>query len=162
MQNESTPQDSAPAVAPVAQANNVSPQASGGAPPSASPTAHPVSCCSLGQLADAYETLAELMVQPLDVSCAVKVLRIQRACRPLMVRVLRVREEAAMRFGTSRGDGTYQLPGDKLEEYKTAIAPVLSEIIPIPPAGKLTLAELSGAKISPINLEKLAPLLSDL
>ncbi len=162
MQNESTPQDSASA-APAAQAlNNASTAAPGGATPSASPAAHPVSCCSLGQLADAYETLAELMVQPLDVSCAVKVLRIQRACRPLMARVLQVREEAAMRLGTSRGDGTYQLPGDKLEEYKAVIRPVLSELIPIPPAGKLTLAELSGAKISPANLEKMAPLLSDL
>lgn len=162
MQNESPSQDSTPAVTPVAQARNVPTQAPSGATPSASPAARVVSCCSLGELADAYEALAELMVQPLDVSCAVKVLRIQRACRPLMVKVLQAREEAAMRFGTSKGDGKYHLPGDKLEEYKTAIKPVLSEIIPIPPAGKLTLAELSGAKIAPMSLERMAPLLSDL
>jgi hypothetical protein len=129
---------------------------------SSSSSAGRASCCSLGELADACEALAELTTQPLDVSCSVKVLRIQRACRPLMIRVLQAREREASRLGTSNGNGAYHLPGDALEEYRAAMKPVLSEIISIPAAGRLILAELSGAKISPGNLERMAPLLSDL
>lgn len=135
------------------------------APPTTSPTTSggtPLGqVCTVGELAEAFDTISELASQPLESMAAFKVLRLIKAMRPLMQRVVKARMDKATQLGTDIGGGKWQLTPEQTEKYQAALKPMLMEPVPMIPELKLTLADLHGAKLTPLALEKLGPVLKD-
>jgi hypothetical protein len=103
-----------------------------------------------GALVDAIEVLDSLGNTPMPALVAAKVCNIIHWARSVHVGYTAERNEIIGRYGTSVGDGKYNIPAEKVNLFNAAIRNLQGEqTAPLPSEYALTLAELVDIKLTP-------------
>jgi len=114
------------------------------------PAAAAVGWITTGALVDAIDVLDTLGNTPMLTSVAAKVCTIINWARAVHVGYTSERNEIVSRYGTSAGDGKYNIPAEKVLLFNTAMRNLQGEqTAPLPSEYALTMADLVDIKLTP-------------
>jgi hypothetical protein len=103
-----------------------------------------------GTLIDALEGLDSLGSMPMPVPTAAKVCKIINWARPVHKGYTDERNEIVSRFGTNAGEGKFNIPAEKVQQYNNAMRSLQTTETASPPSEFiLTMSDFSDVRLTP-------------
>ena len=103
-----------------------------------------------GNLVDALEGLDALGGMPMPVPAAAKICKIINWARPVQKGYADERNEIVSRFGTSAGDGKFNIAAEKVQQFNNAMRSIQCvETAGLPSEYILTMADLVDVRLTP-------------
>lgn len=117
---------------------------------------------TIGHLYTAFEALNSMANDKLEPKASAKILKLVDWIRPFYEDVVEKRKVEATRLGTPVREGEVTIPSENIEEFNSIMRATVAEKTKVPERLKLSLDDLSGAKISPVTLLSISCVMSDL
>jgi hypothetical protein len=103
-----------------------------------------------GVLVEALDGLDALGNMPMPIPAAAKICKILNWARPVHKGFTDERNEILNRYGTSLGEGKYNIPAEKVQLYNSAMRGIqAAETAGLPSEYALTAADLSDVRLTP-------------
>lgn len=117
---------------------------------------------TFGSVVNSGEAIIRLSQQPVSLRTAQRILKLKHKIDELGMDFFERRDAIAAEKGTPIGNKKWKLETAQKEEYQTAVEMLIMQEVQIPMDICITLADLSEARISAADLERLAFLVEDM
>lgn len=117
---------------------------------------------TVGHLYGAFEALNAIANEKLEPRASAKILKLVEWIRPFYEEVVDKRKTEATRLGTPVKEGEVTIGPEHIEEFNSTIRKVTAEKVNIPNSVKLSIDDLTGARISPATLNNISCVMLDL
>ena len=130
--------------------------------PAAKKAAAPKPEWTVGHLHSAFGALNTIASEKLEPRASAKILKLVEWIRPFYDEVVDKCRAEATRLGTPAKEGEVTIEPENIEEFNSAMRKVTAEKVSIPSSVKLSIEDLTGARISPVTLNSISCIMSDL
>ena len=117
---------------------------------------------TVGHLYNAFEALNAIANEKFEPRASAKILKLVEWIRPYYEDVTETRKAQLVRLGTEVEEGKYNLPAEHHETFNSVMKEATAEKVSIPERLKLSIEDLTGARISPATLNSISCIVSDL